>query len=76
MPRDFLISLFATSRNLLLRVLLPRKNSRKFQASVTERCTSLCKRSGMFLKKILKLPMKKLYFKKPLLYMNFFTSDF
>ena len=59
MPRDFLISLFATSRNLLLGVLLPRKNSRKFQASVTERCTSLCKRSGMFLKKNFKTTYEK-----------------
>ena len=36
------------------------KNSRKFQASVTERCTSLNKRSGMFRQKLFKVPVKKL----------------
>ena len=36
------------------------KNSRKFQASVTERCTSLCNCSGMFRKNLLKVPVKKL----------------
>ena len=33
------------------------KNSRKFQASVTERCTSLSKRSGMFRQNLLKVPV-------------------
>ena len=54
-----LISLFATSRNLLFGVFLPRKNTRKFQASVTERCTSLSKCSGMFRQNLLKIPVKK-----------------
>ena len=36
------------------------ENSRKFQASVTERCTSLSKRSGMFRQNFLKLHVKKL----------------
>ena len=72
----FLISFFAISRNLLFRVFLPRKNSRKFQASSTERCTSRCKRSGIFLKNLLKVPMKNLNLKKPFLYMNFFTCGF
>ena len=36
------------------------KNSRKFQTSVTERCTSLSKRSGMFRQKVLKVPGKKI----------------
>ena len=36
------------------------KNSRKFQASVTERCTSLSKHYGMFRQNLLKVPAKKL----------------
>ena len=36
------------------------KNSRKFQTSVTERCTSLSKCSGMFQQNLLKVPVKKL----------------
>ena len=50
------------------------KNNHKFQASVTERCTSLSKSSGIFLQNPLKVPVKKL--KKTLLHMNFFTSGF
>ena len=38
--------MFVTSRNLLFGVFLTKKNSRKFQASVTERCISLSKSSG------------------------------
>ena len=67
------ISLFVTSRNLLFGVFLPRKiiekflakNSRKFQASVTERCTSLSKSSGMFRQNLLKVALKKINLKKP-----------
>ena len=36
------------------------KNSRKFHASVTERCTSLSKHYGMFRQNLLKVPAKKL----------------
>ena len=47
------ISLFVTSKNLLFGVFKENyynltKNSHKFQTSVTERCTFLSKRSGMF----------------------------
>ena len=35
------------------------KNSCKFQASVTEKCTFLNKRSGMFRQNLLKVPVKK-----------------
>ena len=56
----FLISLFVTSRNLLFGVFLPMKNSRKYQESVTKRCTSLSKRSGMFRQNLLKVPVKYL----------------
>ena len=61
----FSISLFVTSRNLLFGVFKENyynltKNSRKFQTSVTERCTSLSKRSGMFRQKVLKVPGKKI----------------
>ena len=35
------------------------KNGLKFEASVTERCTSLGKRSGMFRQSLLKVPVKK-----------------
>ena len=54
----FLFSLFVTSRNLLFGVFLTRENSRKYQASVTERCISFNKRSGMFRQNLLKVPMK------------------
>ena len=36
------------------------KNNHKFQASATERCTSLSKSSGMFRQNPLKVPLKKL----------------
>ena len=36
------------------------RNSRKFQANVTERRTSLNKRSRMFRQNLLKVPVKKL----------------
>ena len=36
------------------------KNNPKFQANVTERPTSLSKRSRMFWQNLLKLPVKKL----------------
>ena len=44
----FLFSLFVTLRNLLFGVFLPRENRRKYEASVTERCTSLSNCSRMF----------------------------
>ena len=44
------------------------KNSPKFQASVTERYTSLSRRSGMFRQNLLKVPVKKLNLRK------FFTA--
>ena len=44
------------------------KNSRKFQTSVTERCTSPSKRSGMFRQNRLKVPVKKLNLYKNLYY--------
>ena len=56
----FLFSLFVASRNLLFGVFLPRENSRKYQSSVTERCTSLSKCSGMFRQNLLKVPSKNL----------------
>ena len=59
----FLILLFAASRNLLFGIFLPRKNSRKVQASVTERYFSIW-RSGMFRQKFLKVPVKKLNLQK------------
>ena len=59
----FLISLFVTSTNLLFGVFLPRENNRKFQASVTERCTSLSNHSGIFPQNLLKVPVKKLNLK-------------
>ena len=64
---NFLSYLFVTSRNLLFGVFLPKKNyynitknSRKCQASVSERCTSLCKHSGMFRQNLSKVPVNKL----------------
>ena len=59
------ISLFVTSRNLLFRVFKENyynltKNSRKFETSVTERCTFLSKRSGIFRQNVLKVPRKKI----------------
>ena len=54
----FLISLFVTSRNLLFGVFLPVEKSRKYQASVTERCASLSKRSGMFRQNLLQVPLR------------------
>ena len=61
----FSISLFVTSRNLLFGVFKENyynrtKNSRKFQKSVTEKCTFLSKRSGMFWQNVLKEPGKKI----------------
>ena len=62
----FLVSLFVTSRNLLFGVFLPRKiiqshkKTRKFKTSVTERCTSLSKHSGMFRQNLFKVPVKEL----------------
>ena len=61
----FLVSLFVTSRNLLFGVFLPKKiitTSQKIDvnASVTERCTSLSKRSGMFRQNLLNGGVKKL----------------
>ena len=46
------------------------KNNHKFQASVTERCYSLSKSSGIFRQNPLKVPVKKLN-----LYKNFTTHD-
>ena len=40
------------------------ENSRKFKASVTERCTSLTKRSGIFRQNLLKVLVKKLNLSK------------
>ena len=62
-PHD-LFNLYVISRNSLFGAFLPRKiiailltkNSRKFQARVTERSTSLSKRSGMFQQNLLKVP--------------------
>ena len=58
----FLIHLFVTSRNLFVWCISDKenycnltKNSRRFQASVTETCTSL-----IFGKNLLKVPVKKL----------------
>ena len=51
-------------------------NSRKFQESVTQRCISVSKRSGMFWQNLLKASVKKLNLQNPLLQMDFFTSDF
>ena len=61
----FSVSLFVTSRNLLFGVFMENyynltKNSRKFQTSVTERCSFLSKRSGMFRQNFLKVPGKKI----------------
>ena len=61
----FSISLFVTSRNLLFGVFKENyynhtKNSRNFQTSVTEMCTFLSKRSGMFRQNVLKEPGKKI----------------
>ena len=52
------------------------KNNHNVEASVTEKCTSLSKSSGIFRKNPLKVPVKKLHFKKSLLHMNFFTNGF
>ena len=65
MPRDpfnlfvcniekLIVWCISANRNYLVR------NSRKFQASVTERCTSLSKRSGMFRQNLLKVPVKRM----------------
>ena len=56
----FLFSLFVTSRNLLFDVFLPWEKSRKYQASVSERCTFLSERSGMFRQNLLQVPLKNL----------------
>ena len=62
-----LVSLFVTSKNVLFGVFLSRKNyynltknNHKFHVSVSERCTSLIKSSGIFRQNPLKVPMKKL----------------
>ena len=52
------------------------KNSPKVHANVTERRTSVSKRSKMFRQNLLKVPVKKLILRNPLLHVNFFTSDF
>ena len=56
----FSFSLFLTSGNLLFDVFLPREKSRKYQASVTERCTSLSKRSEMFRQNLFQVPLTNL----------------
>ena len=56
----FLVSLFITSRNSLFGEFLPRKIITILQANVTERWTSLSKRSGMFRQNISKVTVKKL----------------
>ena len=53
---------FVTLTNLLFGKFLTRKNSPKFQASDTERCTSLSKGSGMLRQNLLKVPVKILNF--------------
>ena len=61
-----LVSLSVTSRSLLFCAFLPKiyynltKNNHKFQTSVTERCTSLSKSSGIYLQNPLKVSVKKL----------------
>ena len=61
-----LVSLFVTLRNLLFGDSAKEnyynltKNNHKFQASVTERYTSLSKSSGIFRQNPLKAPVKKL----------------
>ena len=77
----FSVSLFVTPRNLLFGVFKENyysltKNSRKFQTSVTERCTFLSKSSGMFWQNVLKVRGKKINLYKPLLQMNNFKSNF
>ena len=61
----FSLSLFVTSRNLLLGVFTENyynltNNSCKFQTSVTKRCIFLIKRFGMFRQNVLKVPGKKI----------------
>ena len=68
MPHDFL-SFFVCD--------IEKLNNHKFQASVTESCTSLGKRSGIFRQNPLKVHVKKLDLKvKTLPHMNFFASGF
>ena len=70
----FLVSLFVTSQKCIVWCFFDKENycnltksSCKFQASVTERCTSLSKRSDMFRQNLLKVPVKKLNFQKTLI---------
>ena len=65
-PHD-LVSLFCNIEKLIVWRISAKKNyynltenSRKFQANVTERCTSLSKRSGMFRQNLLKVAATKL----------------
>ena len=61
-----LVSMFVKARNFLLAVFLLRKiisltkNNHIFQASVTERCASLSKSSGIFRQNPLRVRVKKL----------------
>ena len=70
------VSLFITSRNFVWCVSAKKhyynltKNNHKFQASVTERCTSLSKSSEIFRQNPLKVPKKKLNLRK-----NFTTHE-
>ena len=56
-PHDF-ISFFVC--NIEEKVLQSYENKHKFQASVTEKYTSLSKSSGIFQQNPLKVPVKKL----------------
>ena len=62
----YLFSFFETLRILLFGVFLQRKiitilrKNHEFQASVTERCTTLNKSSGIFMLNTFKVPVKKI----------------
>ena len=51
------------------------KNNHKFQASVTERCTSLSKISGIFLAKFFKSTSKKVKYLKKLYCTSISSQD-
>ena len=77
MPRDLFLFV-CNIEKLIVRCIYAKviyynltKNSRKFQASVTERCSSFSTHSGIFQQNLLKVPVKKLDLRNPLLHMFF-----
>ena len=71
MPQNFVSFFVCNIEKLIVWCISARKNycnltknNHKFQANVTERCTSLSKSSGIFRQNLLKAPAKRLFLKK------------